>query len=197
MLQDRTGLLWFGTSSGISQYDGASFRPFEHNDSVQMRPSPFLNNEFLMQYDAENVWICGRGTEGVQYFDGQTIRTVRPAGPSWGTFLGPDRAGGLWFGMANNKVYRYDGATFLVVGEGHLTKWVTGMAEDEAGNFWFTSAEGGGVKYYDGVKYTRYTAIDGFASDDVSDVLIDQSGVVWALTQKGGRPFRRQSVPRN
>lgn len=69
VFQDRDGYMWFGTSGGVSRYDGQAFTTFTTEDGVAQ------NYVFQILQDREgHLWL---GTEcgGVSRYDGKIFTT--------------------------------------------------------------------------------------------------------------------------
>lgn len=72
MLQDRNGLIWFGTNNGISCFDAYQFRNFSSN---YRHPDFFMSNKVLdMDADSTNIWFVTQ--KGLECFDQVTLTTV-------------------------------------------------------------------------------------------------------------------------
>ena len=197
--QDRGGSLWFGTSSGVSQYDGEWITTFTEYDGLG-------DNAVLSVLEDRhgNLWF---GTEegGVSRYDGRRIATFTTqdglAGNSVLSML-EDRHGNLWFGTWGGGVSWYDGRQFttFTTEDGLAGNEVRSMLEDRQGNLWFGTsgrtdsptnlrrAVGpfGGVSRYDGSGFTTLTMRDGLASDDVRSMLEDRHGNLWFGTWGAG-----------
>ena len=54
MIEDDDGFLWIGTSEGLARYDGATFKTFRHNDSL----NSIIDNRIRdLAYDGDYLWI--------------------------------------------------------------------------------------------------------------------------------------------
>jgi diguanylate cyclase (GGDEF)-like protein/PAS domain S-box-containing protein len=60
ILQDRTGFIWVGTSSGLQRYDGYHFTIYEHTDTTDSAPEGPVSA--LAQDPDGNIWIGTHGT---------------------------------------------------------------------------------------------------------------------------------------
>jgi ligand-binding sensor domain-containing protein/signal transduction histidine kinase len=96
-----------------------------------------------------------------------------------------DRQGDLWVGTGgglgrwNGKDWR----TYFTL-NGLSANAVQAIAQDAEGNLWVGTA-GGGLNWMRNGQFTWFTRTNGLPSDDVTSLLVDQEGVVWAGTGSG------------
>ena len=154
ILEDRKGVLWFGTwGGGVSRYDGRQdvgerFATFSVDDGLAH------DNVWTLFEDREgSLWI---GTEGgMSWFDGR-----RDIGEQFVTFntknglvhntvasILQDREGHMWFGTLGG-VSRYDGQVFqtLLQQDGLASNTVWDLHQDRNGDVWIAT-EGGLTRY--------------------------------------------------
>jgi serine phosphatase RsbU (regulator of sigma subunit) len=178
ILEDREGSLWFGTSGGVSCYDGQSFVNFTTEDGLAD------NNVWSILEDREGyLWFGTRG--GVSCYDGQslvnfTTKDGLAHDRVWS--IVEDREGNLWFGTEGG-VSRYDGESFqtMTVKDGLSCNYIRCILQDREGNFWF-GTNGGGVCKYDGRNFQEITTRDGLAHDTVRKMIQDKAGNFWFAT---------------
>ncbi|UZR99298.1 hybrid sensor histidine kinase/response regulator transcription factor [Chondrinema litorale] len=75
ILKDSRGFVWFGTSSGLSRFDGSGFKNYIHSD----KDSTSLLDNFIenMQEDADgNLWIQMRWYYSVFNFENDTFTSL-------------------------------------------------------------------------------------------------------------------------
>ncbi|HYG39180.1 MAG TPA: two-component regulator propeller domain-containing protein [Cytophagales bacterium] len=73
MLQDKSGYIWIGNWSGLSRYDGATFRNFRQSDTSKINIS---HNRVNKVYEDKkgNLWIGTSG--GLNLYDKKTKVSV-------------------------------------------------------------------------------------------------------------------------
>ena len=180
-LQDRAGNLWFGTTAGVSRYDGKSFVNFSEAEGL----SNNLVSAMLEDRDG-NLWFATDG--GVDRFDGKTFtRFSEEEGLAYNivSAMLEDSNGNLWFGTWGGGVSRYDGESFVhfTEAEGLATNTIGSMMEDRSGNLWFGTD--GGVSRYDGESFVNFTVDEGLSDNLVYSLLEDRDGTIWIGTDNG------------
>ena len=169
ILQDRAGILWFGTTeNGLYSYDGKSFKRFLKADGLN-------SNEVycLFEENPGKLWI-GTGV-GLCLYDGKTFSEIKIPLPKnlppnenpnylnkhWVYSIIQAKNGHLWFATIDG-VYIYDGKSFShfemnEAESGFLTKSdkAERILEDNAGNIWFGNRTNNGVFRYDGKSITN------------------------------------------
>ncbi|MFA6152100.1 MAG: two-component regulator propeller domain-containing protein [Chitinophagaceae bacterium] len=159
ILEDTFGKLWFGTSAGVSIYDGKTFASFTipQSDSISNSPS---NNVFspnmvvsILQDKRGNIWF-GTFGYGVYCYDGTTFTNF----------------------LSNQGAKQSDGLYHNVI---------QCMLEDKSGAIWFGSMTHGGVSRYDGKGFTYFTTKDGLCDNQIFYTLEDRGGNIWFGTRDG------------
>ena len=184
---DSDGVMWFGTQTGVSCYDGKEFSNLCAKDGLAG------NWVFDIHVDPDGViWFGTNG--GVSRYDGvefvnfttedglasDVVKTIHRA---------PD--GSLWFGtgwwnIPGGGVSRYDGKEFVSFDteDGLADNTVKAICSDSDGNVWF-GTWGYGVTRYDGENFTNFTANDGLAGDGIYAIHRAPDGTLWFGTDKG------------
>jgi ligand-binding sensor domain-containing protein/two-component sensor histidine kinase len=107
VIQDRRGILWFGTQGGgLTCYDGVRFKTFTERDGL-------LNNTVnQIKEDAKgNLWIATKS--GLSYYDGVRFQSFQLPGKQnlQIAHFDIDARGKLWL-ATNEGVYLFDGKYF-------------------------------------------------------------------------------------
>lgn len=107
VIQDRRGILWFGTQGGgLTCYDGVRFKTFTERDGL-------LNNTVnQIKEDAKgNLWIATK--TGLSYYDGVRFQSFQLPGKQnlQVSHFDIDTKGKLWL-ATNVGVYLFDGKHF-------------------------------------------------------------------------------------
>jgi len=197
IMQDKKGILWFGTTDGIYCYDPSdeirtdskTFTHFSHNDGVINNTGVPINKvESILEDKNGNIWFGGRMTEGVFRFDPSSggltnFKSDYDNRRLWPIF--EDRKGNIWFSRLTHSWF-YDGKTFTRLTE--KERIGVPVFQDKAGNIWFSGGElngrrgDGGIWRYDGKSYTNFTSKDGLGDYYVWCMVEDKSGNIWIGT---------------
>jgi signal transduction histidine kinase/ligand-binding sensor domain-containing protein len=194
-LMDKSGNLWFGTSSGgISRYDGKSFTTFTSDQGLAN------NNVLSIKEDKSgNLWFGTKGG-GVSCYDGRSFTTftfAKDLANNSVLSIAEDKSGNLWFGTGGGGVLRCDPSALSRTGlksftnftdeQGLANNTVNCIAEDKSGNLWF-GTNGGGVSRLnaDGKSFFNYNSAQGLANNIVNSIMEDKSGNLWFGTTGGG-----------
>ena len=124
------GSLWLGTSDGLCEYDGESFRhipiPFQDTASSWLdQVYPIINPNAvhaIIQDKTGDFWL-GTGGGGGYRFDGENF-----------------------FPLLRETGRRYEDSLYH--------NWIPDIAEDHEGNIWFASMSYGGLIRYDGKQFS-------------------------------------------
>jgi ligand-binding sensor domain-containing protein len=194
IFQDKTGIIWFGTSEDLYCYDGKSFSRFlDRRDILNNQSLKLKWIQCFLEDSNGTIWMGSGPTamEGVIQFDGKTISSAKPNGDGWIRYMLEDRNKKLWFGGRGNGNFIYDGKNFIKysekVGIGNP------ILVDKAGNIWFTGEEKnatvesvGGIWCYDGKAFKNYDTKDGLSKYFVYSMLADNNGNIWIGTRNCG-----------
>ena len=157
IFEDRHGTMWFGTTDGLTRYDGKNFQTFTTEDGLSR------NTIGLIFEDQQGmIWFA----DGVlSHF----LERGKPMDMSWMETplselditpydeLHDEPPEGMIKRAPLKGVSRYDGEKFRIFTtvDGLARDTVKDIFEDEAGTLWF--ATGAGVSYYDGETFNTIT----------------------------------------
>ncbi len=151
VFEDSHGAIWFGTTDGVTRYDGKDFQTFTTEDGLSR------NTIGLIFEDRQGaLWfasgmlasILDRGkpmdmshmamplSELAKEIDNEILAETGPPAP-----------------LKLNGVSRYDGQAFKIftTDDGLLRDTVKDIFQDKTGTLWFATASG--MNYYDGEKF--------------------------------------------
>ena len=197
IFEDSQGVMWFGTTNGVTRYIQEDSKTFTMEDGLA---SDAVGLIFEDQQGA--LWFAGsRGywSGGISryYQDAfQTFTTTDGLANSSVRDIFQDNTGTLWFATGWG-VSRYDGQKFNnfvfdgPMGMNILPEWwndVRAIAHDTAGNFWF--ATDAAISYYNvqnsrfryfGVDkdFTPFQEMGNTPTGHMTDLLFDVNGNLW------------------
>ncbi len=206
--EDNQGYIYIETPYGVSKYDGTSFVPLDIISSS--------DNQWKLEPD--DLWFnCNGNANHVYRYDGinlyelalpkQNIRDslgIHEDGLSYSPYtvfgIDKDKEGHLWLGTVIAGAFRYDGESFLWIGDKEISRLPDGrepgvrsMLQDRDGYMWLSNFKS---KYaIDANSPNRYTKLKAIDIPDhiVRDKLLyfnsgltDSEGNLWMTTYGGG-----------
>ena len=191
MMQDKSGILWVGTSKDLYCYDGTSFNRFLDRDHI-LNPQNLQLTwvQSLLEDSDGTIWI-GSGPiaqEGVIRYNGTTLISEKPTGDGWIRKIVQDSSHNIWFSGRSQGVFLYDGKSFNKFTA--MENIGSALLVDKRGHVWFDGGEklntiesDGGIWCYDGTSFINYNTKHGLGHYSVWSMLEDRSGNIWFGTR--------------
>lgn len=194
MMQDKSGIIWFGTTEDLYCYDGKSFKRFLAKVSItNINKLQLKWIQCILEDRNGTIWM-GSGPiamEGVIHFDGKSISNSKPNGDGWIRYMLQDKNENIWFSGRQNGIFRYNGKTFSSFTE--KVNIGSAILKDKSGNIWFDGGEklntiesDGGIWCYDGESFKNFTTKEGLGNYSVWSMLEDNRGNIWIGTRNCG-----------
>lgn len=191
MMEGKDGNLWFGTSNGVSRYNGKSFTgyPFSVIKGNSQTNVSNLSTEVpsMLQDKKGNIWIGT--TNGVYCYNGTRFTNILELGnlssklnSDISGFISvpsiiQDKEGNIWFTSWSEGLCRFDGTTITIFkSEGHLLS-NKGLLQDKNGDIWIAERGYGGVSRYNGRTFKKL-----FTDLLITDIKEDGNGNIWFAT---------------
>lgn len=146
--EDETGLIWFGTSSGLCCFDGNKFTAESNGSSTNILGNEHHAESFMNRTD---LWFPGKNQNEIIRIDNGKIHTIKyPIQiPSKGnpvdygiTGFSKSKNGGLWVAHYSGVSY-YDGKAILLINDSTMHfdgksryMHVRSILEDSKGRLW-------------------------------------------------------------
>ncbi|WP_091411399.1 ligand-binding sensor domain-containing protein [Aquimarina amphilecti] len=206
ILEDTIGNIWFGTSDGISKFDGkeivrVSLEKTNSNNTLTSNSDSRITIGAMMQSKdgrlwfgtnkgvyiyKENLFSAFLNNEHIVNKNGLQLKSVER--------ILEDKNGNIWFcsGMGGGEgVSRYDGK-LITNYKPNGDVWVPYILEDKSGNIWFSGRTNGYFRY-DGKTFTDFTENLPFSpivedtteticlkeKVDFGPILEDKTGNIW------------------
>ena len=201
--EDDQGNIYIETPKGISQYDGLSFTTLNlKSSSSKWALTP------------NDLWFnCNGNARHVCRYDGEVLHELQlpkqdlenrlpmVAEPYPYTVFGidKDKSGNIWFGTVCAGAFRYDGTSFLWIGEEELSTLPDGrvpgvrsMIQDSEGYFWLSNFKS---KYkitptlpqgYEKVKAAELSEEYKSKLPYFNSGIVDNTGDLWMVTYGEG-----------
>lgn len=148
IFEDKDGIIWFDSYTGMTSFDGAKFTSHSIPAYKSVIPRPI--GQDILQDNQGNLWLAAYGG-GVVKFDGKdwqafSVQDGLPSINAQDLFLNLDGYPGV---ITDKGVSRFNGSDWEVMtaADGLTEGKVRVVVNDDKGNLWF-GAEGG-VRYYD------------------------------------------------
>jgi ligand-binding sensor domain-containing protein len=192
IMEDKDSNLWFGTTNGVSRYNGKSFTgyPFSaiKGNSIQTNtPTLYTEVPSMLQDKNGKIWLGT--TNGVYCYNGATFTNILKLGTITSKlnsdksdfFAVPsiieDKEGNIWFTSWSEGLCRFDGTTITIFkSEGHLLS-NKGLLQDKNGDIWIAERGYGGVSRYNGKTFMKL-----FPDLLITDIKEDSKGNIWFAT---------------
>ena len=199
MMQDRNGIIWFGTDDGVYCYNarlndsvgqGNAFSRFLDKQTVINKDNLKLRAIFsILEAKNGTIWFASCMDEGISSYDGLTLSTIIPHKEIRRTDrIIEDKQNNLWFATAFKGIGKYDGKTYTQnIFKAPDLKGSYNIIEDANGSIWFDTEVGLGI--YDGKKLDILTEKDGTVVKDFIPILMDKAGNLW-FSSKGMKLFK-------
>ena len=179
IVKDKYGFMWFATWEGVSKYDGYSFQSFYASAGDT---SGLISNRISNIYldSSDQIWVTdGNGSYSVYNYDQDKFLTV----------LNDSVSQEVTDGLARS-IYRTQGYG--------NTEWFI----NEKDSILLATFHDGSTKRY----YKTLFDDDGLNDENLTDLFIDDSGIIWVGTESSGvnkadigaKPFYHyKSIPFN
>ena len=169
ILEDKTGILWFATSSGVNRYDGKEITSMIFNGPMGMDILPDWWNQVttITQDTAGNFWFGS--TAGITYYNVQT------------------------------SDFRYFDINLISFPEVKKmqTGNVTALQFDAGDNLWICREgmgdESSGIRRYNGEVLVSFPQSEALPMNSVHNILLDTSGNLWFAGTKKLSPTLRDT----
>ncbi len=182
MLEDESGLLWLGTSQGLSIYNGHVFT-MPHEKALHDK---LINTLFL---DGKgNVWI-GTANNGLYKYDGNSFihfSTVQGLPSNAIRSVREDLNGNIWIATFGG-ISKYDGNNFTNFNRenGLLNDQIQSLLVDRNNNIWLGYWEGG-ISKINGESFSHYTSANGVSENTIYCITQQKDGTIWFGTNGDG-----------
>jgi ligand-binding sensor domain-containing protein len=165
---DGNGGVWLASDGGIAHFDGRDWRRFTPRDGL-----PDLAGTSVVVDDRGAVWAGTAG--GLARFDGERWQAVDPR-PIDDLALGID--GTLW-ALSDGRVGRVEADRLALLPPVPIRTTIRGVAANDQGP-WLATSDG--VAHFTGAGWQLLTTESGLPSNDVTAVVADGAGAIWAAT---------------
>ena len=193
---DSQNRLWFGTESGLSLYDGKSWRSWTNENGLG---APYKKVASANQ----GVTAIFQGVHHNRHYPDHSKSTVNYR-PNYIISMKLDKDQNLWIGdwggglsMIDTKTMKFKNFTTQ---EGLPGNYILALEEDKWGNLWIGTNNG--LSRFNGKTFTNYSKINGLNSDFIFSLEFTSDNSLWtgghygldriSLNPSTGEPQNRQ-----
>lgn len=160
------GDVWFGTISGITNYDGNTFTTYTTSDGLG---SNLIYDIYID--NSNNVWAATGG--GLAVYDGASwtnygLGDGMPSNTIW-TVSG-DENDVIWFGTSDAGIGKIDGGIINVysINDGLISNSVKRIFVDRSGNVWSGTASG--ISMFTGSEWINFSQAQGLGGNLINEI---------------------------
>ncbi len=182
ILQDSTGIIWFGTNRGLYRYDGFGYEKFTVSDGLaEDRISS------LCWIHRDLLWI-GHSGGAISQFDGREFSSFVPEeglGEVEVTDIAMDHSGLIWYSTMGEGLFRYDGRHLANYDteDGLSDNYVYDIEIDRKGELWLATDYG--ISHFASDTFLRISMKDGLPDNIVRFLEIAEDRI-WLGTDESG-----------
>jgi len=203
--EDKMGNIFIETPEGISKYNGISFKTLKPivspNNNWKLEPNDLwfgYNANDLYRYDGDSLFELKLPRKDLKKAFGiDTLTSPFNSNNPYSVYgVDKDEEGNIWFGTFVAGAFRYDGKSFLWIGEkelsilpGDIAPGVRSMIQDKNGYFWLSNFKS---KYKIEPNKLEYKKLKGFEKDKpnyFNSGLSDNNENLW-MTTYGGKVWK-------
>lgn len=170
---DAKGRLWFGTESGLSMFDGKTWRSWNHDAGLGAPYSAVAG-------DNQGVTALFQGAHHTTHYPEQSGASPNYR-PNYILCMLMDRNDNLWIGTWGGGLSIFDpkSGSFrnFTAQDGLSGNYILSLGEDAAGHLWIGTNNG--LNRFDGTTFTRYGKTNGLTSDFIFSLEFAGDGSLW------------------
>lgn len=183
-LLSKDNRIWFGTSNGLSVFNGKKFKNYKAAQGLSSKKIYALNED-----KKGNIWIGTKEGLSVLYIEKDSIynyheivglsRNIR--------YIYNEDDVAIWF-CSSDGLFRYDIKTHTAekfdVSNGLPDNSTMNIVKDKTGKLWVGTL-GGGLSYLKDDKFHKVTLPDNYASNNINFLQLDGANNLWIGTNFG------------
>jgi two-component system sensor histidine kinase ChiS len=189
MVADEDDKMLFGTSKGLSSFDGKTFRHFTIADDLRtdMIFALAVEKKGKLWLGTERGLRCRENGHFIDYSTKNDLLNHQV------TSLLVGSGGSLWIGTTKSlNRFREGQFTSYTRKQGLIHDSVTAIMEDSSGNIWIGTWEG--CSLFSGEKIINYSTEKGLPNNFIYSIMQDREGSIWFGTHGGASCLTSRNV---
>ena len=184
--EDRTGMLWMGTTRGLFHSSGKDFA-----EAKAVNGARFDRIFHITQDPQGTLWLAD-DAQGLAYVENGRIHPQSLPGTPSGLRIRQvqsDRHGNLWIGYSGGGVASFSQGSvrFFAGGMEVAGGSVNAITEDRQGSIWIGTGEG--LSRFRNGTWTTWTAREGLLAGGVQAIIEDRGRQLWLIGRGGMWPL--------
>jgi len=177
---DENGVKWFGTQSGLSRFDDASWQTLDLDDGLVSNTIQCIAID-----NSSDIWI---GTDnGLSKYDGtlfSNFTTTEGLPDNSILDIACDNSGNVWLASFGGLT-KYNGSVFYnyTTSDGMSSDFISCVTA--TGSLLYIGTFGAGLMIYDGTTFTPLTTDNGLQDNNISAIAFDSDGNLWVGSYYG------------
>lgn len=182
-LLSKDNRIWFGTSNGLSVFNGKKFKNYKAAQGLSSKKIYALNED-----KKGNIWIGTKEGLSVLYIENDSIYNYKEiAGLSRNIrYIYNEDDVAIWF-CSSDGLFRYDikmhTAKKYDVSDGLPDNSTMNVVKDKTGRLWVGTL--GGLSFLENDKFRKVILPDNYASNNINFLQLDGANNLWIGTNFG------------
>lgn len=197
IIRDSKGYMWFGTSDGLTRYDGTNFFVYE-NDPADSTSLNHNSINAILEDPAKRLWVGTPAGLNLYNREKDNFISIPETRSRYVNAIHADEKGRIWLGTIGSGLNIYDPQHHTLEifpnneedPESISSNSITEIATDAAHNVWIGTRNGLNLFLPDTKKFRRFFHDAGNPNSVSNDYIVslapDHTGALWVGTRGGG-----------
>jgi signal transduction histidine kinase/ligand-binding sensor domain-containing protein len=184
LFEDHAGRLWIGIDSGLTTYEGGRFRPVNKANGSPLGVVIAITEDIDHDIWVEVAQRALFRIPNVQAGDSHVTEEFDPPKIPRALSLAADPGGGIWLGLADGNLARYQQGKLETFSTGHGSNYaIQNILLNPDGSLW--AATGAGLIGWKQGKLNTVNSRNGLPCDSIFAAVKDDKGFLWLAAECG------------